>query len=306
MGGKAPHGDLQTNSLPMELDFPARLGRMLKKGFFASMPEPLEVRLRFARQHGFLPDLRKPRTLTEKIFWLKLFDRTPLRAMISDRQTVRDYVQDKTPEMRLPEQLWVGPELTRDVWNTMPRRFALKASHGSHMTALVDRDRDSFEVLARMSRFWLGYDYAREAGEWVYASIPRYLIAEEMLGDGRTPPADWKFFCGNGRIFMMQLHTNRFGDYRRTFCWPDLSQIAEAKGRFSAAGPIERPANYDQTCRIVETLAAPFDFIRVDVYLIGGDAYFGEMTCFPGGGWERIEPRSLDLELGSHVRLAGH
>ncbi|WP_028310705.1 ATP-grasp fold amidoligase family protein [Derxia gummosa] len=305
MRAKVPTGNLQTNSLPMEMALAARLGRLLKKGFFAPFPESLELRLRFARQHGFLPDLRNPRTLTEKIFWLKLFDRTPLRAIVSDREQVRGHVLRHASGLQLPAQLWRGDQLTKEVWNSLPRRFVLKASHGSHMTALVDKQRDDHSVLHKLSQFWLGYDYAREAGEWVYAEIPHYLIAEEMLCDQGKPPADWKFFCGNGRIFMMQLHVDRFGDYRRCFCHPDLTPISGVRGLLPGGGPIARPANYAAVCDMVEKLAAPFDFIRVDLYLIGEQAYFGEMTCFPGGGWERIRPRSLDLQLGAHVRLAG-
>jgi hypothetical protein len=55
--------------------------------------------------------------------------------------------------------------------------------------------------------------------------------------------------------------------------------------------------------RIAEALAGELDFMRVDLYNIGGRIYVGELTCYPGGG--RIEwiPREYDFILGEKWKM---
>ncbi|MBK8151396.1 MAG: hypothetical protein IPK58_25180, partial [Acidobacteria bacterium] len=52
-------------------------------------------------------------------------------------------------------------------------------------------------------------------------------------------------------------------------------------------------------------LSSQFDFIRVDLYIVGDEVYFGELTNFPAAGWDAIEPTWLDFKLGTMVNLVG-
>jgi hypothetical protein len=50
--------------------------------------------------------------------------------------------------------------------------------------------------------------------------------------------------------------------------------------------------------QVAETLADEFDFIRVDLYSVGGQTYFGELTCYPAGGFARFIPTKYDFIFG--------
>jgi hypothetical protein len=50
-------------------------------------------------------------------------------------------------------------------------------------------------------------------------------------------------------------------------------------------------------------LGSGFDFIRVDLYNILGEVYFGEFTPYPGSGLCRFVPASFDTELGARWTL---
>ncbi len=50
---------------------------------------------------------------------------------------------------------------------------------------------------------------------------------------------------------------------------------------------------------LAERLGRDFEFVRVDLYDIGGRILFGEMTFFPGGGTVRWDPHEGDFVLGS-------
>ena len=50
-------------------------------------------------------------------------------------------------------------------------------------------------------------------------------------------------------------------------------------------------------------LGAPFDFVRIDLYAVGGAVWFGETTPYPGAGLEAFEPADVDRQLGDWGRL---
>ena len=54
---------------------------------------------------------------------------------------------------------------------------------------------------------------------------------------------------------------------------------------------------------VAEKLSAGFPFARVDLYNIGGQIIFGEITFYPWSGYVRFTPDSFDFELGKYFRL---
>ena len=51
------------------------------------------------------------------------------------------------------------------------------------------------------------------------------------------------------------------------------------------------------------TLSAGYPFMRVDFYVVSGRLLFGEITLYPGGGFEPFLPLAFDEEVGSWIRL---
>ena len=54
-----------------------------------------------------------------------------------------------------------------------------------------------------------------------------------------------------------------------------------------------------------EKLAKNMPFVRIDFYETGGRLYFGEITFFPGGGYEEFSPEKWDYKLGKMIDLSG-
>ena len=44
-------------------------------------------------------------------------------------------------------------------------------------------------------------------------------------------------------------------------------------------------------------------FVRVDWYEINGKLYFGEMTFYPGNGYEEFKPLEWDKKIGDLIKL---
>jgi hypothetical protein len=231
---------------------------------------------------------------------LKLYDRTPLRAAFADRVSVRDYVARRAPACRLVPIVGTFEALTPDVWDALPESFVLKATHGSGLLHVCRRkSAESFEAVRAASDRWLAMDFSGLTHEWVYHAVPRRLVAEAFLDDGTgAPPADYKFFCFGGQVGMVQVDLDRFGRHVRNLYTRDFTRIPGELHGCPAGPDIAQPAAFDAAVGIAERLSSEIDFVRVDLYLVGNDVYFGEMTCFPCSGFGALKPRGIDFELG--------
>ena len=54
---------------------------------------------------------------------------------------------------------------------------------------------------------------------------------------------------------------------------------------------------------LAEKLSEGIKFVRVDFYELDGNTYFGEMTFFPGCGYEEFTPEEWDYKLGQLIQL---
>ncbi|MFH2067840.1 MAG: ATP-grasp fold amidoligase family protein [Candidatus Omnitrophota bacterium] len=76
-----------------------------------------------------------------------------------------------------------------------------------------------------------------------------------------------------------------------------------AEKRKKTAEYMEKPVQLDSMISLAELLGTPFDFIRVDLYLVNGRIYFGALTNYPESGRTSFTPVSHDFELGSKWKL---
>lgn len=63
-------------------------------------------------------------------------------------------------------------------------------------------------------------------------------------------------------------------------------------------GDVAPPQSLDKMIWAAERLARPFPYVRVDLYEIGGNPRFGEMTFYPNSGRYPFKPKAAELEMG--------
>lgn len=68
-------------------------------------------------------------------------------------------------------------------------------------------------------------------------------------------------------------------------------------------GDEPRPDTLDRMVQLAGRLGEGVDFLRVDLYSLDAEVWFGELTPYPGGGVIRYEPREFDHELGAYWTL---
>jgi hypothetical protein len=187
----------------------------------------------------------------------------------------------------------------------MPNRFVLKATHGSGWNVFC-KDRQSFdwEKAQRRLREWLKQDFYHIGFEWPYHCVPPRIVAEHFLKDpDHEDLLDYKIFCFDGKPSMIQVDVDRFSNHTRAMFDTEWRQLP-----FSLAYPcpsvnVAQPSNLPEMLCLAEALSRDLPFVRVDLYSVQGTIYFGEMTMFPGAGYERFEPGEWDKRLGDMLRL---
>ncbi len=263
------------------------------------------AKTRYWLSTGEILNLDRPETFSEKINWLKLYDRSDLRKLVADRVKVRDFVSGRIGEEYLIPLLGVYNELNRDVWDSLPRQFVLKANHGSGMIRIVsNKDEENFEEVSMLTKKWQKTDYAAFGREWVYRGLRRTIIAEKlMLTEDKAVPEDYKFFCYHGKAMILQIDIGRYDEHRRMLYDRNLKPLEMELLYDKPANEPEIPLLIKEAFEVADKLSEGFNFVRVDLYLLEDKILFGEMTNFPGNGFEPFTPAHYDRYFGSLLHL---
>jgi hypothetical protein len=263
------------------------------------LPLRLKRAVLYGQAHGAWPADRRPQSFTEKVNWRVVHDRRPLIGQLGDKLAMKEHAARVLPALSVPRVLWTGTDVADLAGVDLPQRWVLKPNHGT-MRVHIGAGRPDAAELARITAGWLDEPLFRDRGEWVYSQARRLLIVEEFLGSGQ-PPVDHKFLVFGGRVELVQVDTGRFGEHRRRLYSPDWTPIDVVEA--VAPGPLTPPPDsLQEMTKVAEALGADFDFVRVDLYDVDGEVWFGELTPYPGGGLDPFDP-VLDRVLGSYWEL---
>ena len=254
-------------------------------------------------------DLKNPKLLSEKLQWLKLYDRNPYYTKCVDKYEVKSIVTEKVGADIVVPLLGKWACFDDIDFNSLPNQFVLKTTHASG-GIVVCRDKDSFDkehartVLERS----LGHDFYKGGREWPYKDVPRRIIAEEYIPTlGHPDSVEYKITCMNGEVKFVtfckgpahqDLSVRTNDHYDKDFKKLDFYTYYK-----NSNYPYEKPKTWDRMIEIAEKLSAGIPYVRVDVYDMDGKIYFGEMTFFTWAGFFRFRPKKWDEILGSWLSL---
>jgi len=285
-----------------------RQWRLDRRSLVSRLPRRLQYLLHYRSKFKTACWRVRPRTFNEKLLYKLIYDHRPLLATLADKWLAREYVRRK-----IGDEVLVNLHLTTDRpeairLDQLPTRFVLKTNHGSGYVRIVKNKHQENEAdLQRTCRHWLSQNYGRLTGEWAYQSIAPRIMVEDFLdaGNGREPD-DYKLFVFNGKVFLIQVDTDRFTDHRRDLFSTDWQRFEVRYHHPNIGRPIPRPAGLERMLEIAECLGAEIDFVRVDLYEVGGRVYFGELTHFPENAGGRFDPAAFDALLGAQWQIQGY
>lgn len=264
------------------------------------------LKLFFRAHQGYKLDLENPKTFNEKLQWLKLYERRPEYALMTDKYLVREYIKEKIGEEVLIPLLGVW-ENAKDIdFNKLPNSFVLKCNHDSG-SVVVCSDKNKLDIAETIKKLnkALKIQYYWKSREWNYHDIKPRIIAEKYMTDeSGVGLTDYKFFCFNGVPSFIQLDRGRFVNHIRNFYTSNWEYIPVEYGcKNDPSLEIEKPIQFEKMMKYAKKLSKGIPHVRVDFYISGGKIYFGELTFHHGGGAMNVVPFSYDEEWGKLLEL---
>ena len=291
---------------------PSILGLSLLEHFGKWLPDKPYLRLMYRLKFGKKLDLQNPSTFSEKLQWLKLYDRKPEYSKIVDKYLVKEYVAKLIGDSHvIPTYgVWDKPE---DIeWEKLPDSFVLKTTNGGGAVGVVIcKDKTDFnqKQAVEMLNHSLSTDVYSYYKEWPYKNVSKRVIAEKYILPQSMPDLyDYKFFTFNGEPRVLLFCSERKnGNSKWDFYDMNMQRIPiKAVHHNNSEIDLKKVIDsdsFEQMKEIARTLANNKDFVSVDLYFVEDRIYFGEMTFYSGAGFLQYEPADFDLTLGNMLNL---
>ena len=284
------------------------LAKVIQK-FLYLLPDRLYLQIVFRLEMGYKLDLDNPQTFSEKLQWLKLYNRKPEYTTMVDKAAVKEYVAKIIGKEHIIPTLGVWDRFEDIDFDSLPNQFVLKTTHGGGNTGVVIcKDKSSFDMAsakAKLNKSIRSCIYRRYK-EWPYKDVKHKIIAEEYITDSNGELNDYKFSTYNGEAtdVMICLERNS-GDTKFYFFDSNWNLLRYNKRGKSAPSDftVPRPQNMDKMFDIAAALSTNIPYLRVDLYNVDGKIYFGELTFFPQSGFDRNLLKETEILFGSRIKL---
>lgn len=251
-------------------------------------------------------NLKNPENFNEKLQWLKLNIYDSRATKYADKYEVREIIAKKIGEKYLNELIGVYNSVEEIDIDKLPNRFVLKGTHGSGYNIICrnKEDMDWKKEFRKMKR-WMNNNYFWRKREWVYKNIKPRIICEKYLEDETGQLKDYKIMCFNGEPRIIQVMSERTdtGFFVNHFDL-DWNKIDIPRKTIKENHKqIKKPECLEEMIEISKKLSENFPFVRIDLYEVDGQIYFGECTFFPVSGYMDFENEKDDELLGSWIEL---
>jgi len=258
-------------------------------------------------------NLENPKTYTEKMQWLKLYDRRPIYNKLADKYEVRNYVSEKIGDDYLIPSLGCWEHFDDIAFKSLPEQFVLKCTHDSDSIVICTSKRKQLFY----DKYWneisgikavdekistaLKQNWYLLAREWVYKDIKPRIIADKYLGRNIS---DYRFFVFNGMLRVIWVDFDTAGSRKANIYSSDW-ELLPCSWTYPSDQTkiIEKPKLFDKMKEFAERLADDLPMLRIDFFLVDEKLYFGETGFYSGSGFDGFTPPEYDEIIGSLLQL---
>lgn len=274
------------------------------------LPSSIMLRLLYFYRTQHILHLKHPVTFNEKLQWLKLYNaktKDKVNTVVVDKICAKDYVASIIGKEHIIPTLFVYDSVDEVNWEQLPKQFVIKCNHDSGGLSVCS-DKECFDIEKAKEKIRRSFadNFYWHGREWPYKEIkPKILVEEYMTDESNKELKDYKFFCFNGQVKCFKIDFNRFVKHQANYYDINLSQLSFGEASFPPDynKELDIPGNIHEMIELAEKLASGFPFVRVDLYNINGQIYFGEMTLCPASGFGKFTSDDWDKELGSWLEL---
>lgn len=296
------------------LNNPKYLWIILLQRLAPIIPDKTYLKWLFSAKMGYNLNLENPQTFNEKLQWLKLYNRKSEYTRMVDKYEAKKYVAAIIGDEYIIPTLGVWDRFDEIDFDKLPDKFVLKTTHGGGNTGVVIcKDKSTFDkekAKAKLNKSLKSCIY-RQLKEWPYKDVKRRIIAEAYLSEEVTAEnptgdiTDYKFFCFNGETKVMLIATERHSESGVCFDYfdRDFTHYPFEQGGPNSQKPIKKPSQMEKMWQIATALSKGLAHIRIDLYCIKEQIYFGELTFFDSSGFAEFTPKEWDYKFGEWITL---
>lgn len=263
------------------------------------------LKLQYQRVMGKKLNLKNPQTFNEKLHWLKLHDRKDIYTTMVDKYDAKKYVANIIGDEYLIPTIGIFNKFDDIDFDKLPNQFVIKCTHDSGGLAIC-KDKSLFNIqeVKKKINECLKNNYFKFTREWPYKNVKPRIIIEKYIADDLN---DYKLFCFNGNPEFTLVCSERFSsdNMNKSYFDNNWNLLNIKEGNHNNDVNIKKPLNFDKMKELSKLLSKNIPFLRVDFYEIENKIYFGELTFYPNGGYEKFEPEEWDYKLGKLINLEG-
>lgn len=273
--------------------------------FLKIIPDEFIIKSNFKKHLGYSPNLENPKTLNEKINWLKLNNRREIHTIASDKFAVREYIKSKIgPDYLIPLLYHTTSPRELKLENLPDTSFIIKANHNSSGGIIVrDKSQLDWKRIQKHFKRLLKENFFYSTREWQYKNIPPCIVVEKLLtNDDDSIPNDYKLHCFNGILGFIQVDLDRHIEHKRNLYDPNWDFIP-CEWKYKNGENVNKPNSFEEMKYLAEIIAKDFIYVRVDFYSINDRVYFGELTFHAESGIGKFFPEEYDLKFGKLLNI---
>ncbi|MBR6524006.1 MAG: hypothetical protein IKT39_05315 [Clostridia bacterium] len=253
-------------------------------------------------------DLDNPVTFSEKLQWLKLYYQHKDLARVVDKYHFKKYIEEKIGKgYTVP--LYGAWKNVKDInWDKLPSKFVLKSnccSDGNFIKIIKNKADVDFDNLKKELEDWLNpYKTLVNSYCRAYWKVKPMILAEEYVEQLDGQVYDYKFFCFGGEPKFAYVATDHFEGQISNISLYDLNwNRLDITYGVHPQNMVDAPNSLKEMIEISKKLSKEFPFVRVDFFELEGKPVLSELTFYPGGGFNEINPSSADKEWGDMIIL---
>lgn len=273
--------------------------RKLKKIAFDLTSPELISKLYFRNTLGYSLNLDNPRSLNEKLQWLKLnyWPNCEKAICCADKYAIRDYIKSLGKSELLNDLLFVWDDVNQIEWAELPNKFVIKCNHGCCYNIICKNknELDEKETKLIISK-WLSEDFSKINAELHYSKIKRKIICEKFL-DGEIINYNIYVFNGKAKFFSVAGGLGDGIGEHLTYYNIDGSIASFKNKNYPTRENVLSPL-LTEMIKTAEYLSKDFPMVRVDLFDIKGKIILSELTFTPGSALIPFDSIEADFILG--------
>ena len=233
----------------------------------------------------YLPNPVVPKTIHDKWFWRKVFDRSPDFVQVTDKIGLRVWLKHKKINIGTPRIFWQGSRAEDIPAHLLDQGVVIKANHGCAMNIFLPTSEKNHQAIIEQANGFLKKRHGEHEVQWSYFNVKPTLFVEELIPDMTM---EFKFYCFGDRIERLGIIYDRYTNLSADIWLPDndggfrRSETGSVIAKKQAGRPL--PTAIAKAAPIARQLGGYFDHIRVDMLSDGSNFWLGELTVYNLGG----------------------